>query len=914
MEAAPLLLRLFAVLVAARIAAEIAERFRQPAVLAEIAAGIIIGPSLLGLVHRDEALSLLAELGAILLLFEVGLHMDLVDLRRVGGASMRVAVIGVAAPMAGAFAVVRLVGVEGSAALFLAAAVTATSVGITARVFADMRALTTPEARTVLGAAVADDVIGLLILTIVLRVSSGGGLDAAGAAGVLGAALAFVVAGTAIAHWTVPRGLAVIAEKARADGTLLVGGVALALGLAGIASLAKLAPIVGAFVAGVAVASSSAADDLQRRLAPLGHLLIPIFFLSMGVDTALGAFTDAKAMAIAGVLLVVGLAGKIVAGLGVKRGTGDRVLVGIGMIPRGEVGLIFAALGLSGGILDAQQHAALILVVLLTTVVTPPLLRARTRHVRRAASAAVSPIEPPGGWLEITPGMVELSPLLGADPPPEAAPRIGLDAALACATRKPGPRLLSWLSTLPGESEGWDEDLRRRFVSLLLAGSARSWRFLELSGLLAALLPELDAALRRRVHDPFDLDPVGAIVWEDLSDLTAMIRGGIDPAVEVWERMQRRDLVVLAALARGAFDGKGSAEAATRFATGIGLPSEDAASVALLTADRHLLPAAAARLDLGAEDDVLEIAAHVGTKERADGLYVLAAAAATDPTQREAIRELWKLAGDALSHPELVGAAASDLVEVRREAAARALTPSMSFDEARAHLAEAPRRYVLSQDAPAIARHVRMTETRPVRGEVRLEAEPDGEPGAWVLHLAFIDRRGALAAVADAICTCGISIEDAMVSTWRGGIAVDVFRVTAEGRPDWDDVRSAVTSALERGAEPAIEPLDAAVAFDDRASPWHTIVELRAPDRRGLLARVASSLARAGAQIHQATAATRDGEAVDTFFVTGRRGGKLDPSEQRSVRAALAGKAVRRFRPLFAAREKEPVVADSLGE
>ncbi len=912
MEATPLLLRLVAVLVAARVAAEVAERFRQPAVLAEIAAGVLIGPSLLGLVHRDDTLTLLAELGAILLLFEVGMHMNLKDLRTVGGASLRVAFLGVAVPMALAFVVVRLVGVDGYAALFLAAAITATSVGITARVFADMRALTTSEARIVLGAAVADDVFGLLILTIVLRVSTGGGLDASAAAGVLAAALAFVVVGTAIAHWTVPRGLAIIAERARADGTLLVAGVALALGLAGIASWAKLAPIVGAFVAGVAVSSSASADDLQRRLAPLGHLLIPVFFLSMGVDTDLGEFTDGGALAIAGALLAVGVVGKLVAGLGVGRGTADRLLVGLGMIPRGEVGLIFAALGLSGGILDPRQHAALILVVLLTTVVTPPLLRARTDRIRRAAAAAVSPIEPPGGWLEITHDAVELSAILGADPPAEAAPAIALDAAIASADRKPGPRLMAWLSSLPPEPFAWDSDLRRRLVGLLLTGTGRSWRFLELSGILAVLLPDIDAALRRRVRDPFDLDPVGMIAWEELGELTAMIRAGADPAVDVWSRMGRRDLVILAALARGAFGGRGSLEAARRFATSIGLPSDDAAIIGGLTADRHLLPAAAARLDFGAEDDVLELAAHVGTRERAEGLYVLAAAGASDPSQREAVRELWKLLADALAHPELVGAAASDVVELRREATIEALAPTLSREAARAHLAEAPRRYLLSQDPEAIARHIRMTETRPVRGEVRLEAEPTQIPGEWTLHLAFIDRRGALAAVAGAITGAGVSIEEAVVSTWRSGIAVDVFRVTTQRPAAWDDVRVAVAAALDAGPPKGNGAIEAAVAFDDRASPWHTIVELRAPDRSGLLARVAAALSRAGAQIHLATVATRDGVAVDSFFVTGRRGGKLDAADQRSVLAALAGKPVRRLRPVLAGRDREP--AEARGE
>jgi Kef-type K+ transport system membrane component KefB len=250
-DAGPLLLRLFVVLVAARVAAELAERLRQPAVLAEIAAGIIIGPSLLGIVHRDEILSVLGELGAILLLFEVGLHMNIADLGRVGAAALRVALIGVLLPMAGAFGLMKALGVEGGAALFLAAAITATSVGITARVFADLRTLATPEARTVLGAAVADDVAGLLILTVVLRVVSGDGIGAATLAGVLGGALAFVVAGTAFATWLVPHVLKRINAGSRAEGTLLVTGVAIALGLAGVAEWAQLAPIVGAFAAGL---------------------------------------------------------------------------------------------------------------------------------------------------------------------------------------------------------------------------------------------------------------------------------------------------------------------------------------------------------------------------------------------------------------------------------------------------------------------------------------------------------------------------------------------------------------------------------------------------------------------------------------------------------------------------------------
>jgi Kef-type K+ transport system membrane component KefB/predicted amino acid-binding ACT domain protein len=892
-EAAPLLLRLAAVLAAARLAAEVAERLRQPAVLAEIAAGVLLGPSVLGVVRRDDVLSALAELGAILLLFEVGMHMRLGDLRRVGASSLRVALIGVALPMAAAYPVARGFGLGARPALFLAGALTATSVGITARVFADLRVLASPEARTVLGAAVADDVAGLLILTVVLRVATGDAVSPAMVAGVLGIALAFVVAGTGSAAWLLPRALGQVDRRARAEGTMLVGALAAALALAGVASLARLAPIVGAFVAGVAVAASPVRDDLERRLAPVAHLLVPIFFLSMGVDTRVHAFADPRALAVAAALAAVAVAGKVAAGLGVARGTADRLLVGVAMVPRGEVGLIFAALGLAGGAIDAEDHAALLVVILATTVVTPPLLRALVRRRRAAAAPGASPVEPPGGWLTLSAEEVELSPLLAAAPPLERAGLVGLEAALACATRRPGDRLTAWLASLPPEPLAWDEAMRHRFVALLLEGNARSWRFLRATGLLARLLPEVDRALARRAHDPFDLEGPGAPRLELLDDLRALLRREEDAAARLWRRMPRREAVLLAAFAASVFGD--DPQAASRLAAWIGLPEDEADLVRFLVAERHLLTAAAARLDAG-EEALLELAAHVGTRERAEGLAVLAAAGARDPAEREAVDEIWKLLADVLSHPELVGREATDLVEARRRAVLRALAGTVSPEVARQHLAEAPRRYLLSMDPEAVARHLRMTETPLARGEVRLEAEPGPEPGRWTVHVVFRDRRGALAAVAAAMAASGVSIDEAVVATWRNGVAVDVFRVRAPEGVDWEAVRHAVAARLERGPSEPREPVGATVSFDDRASPWYTIVEIRALDRRSLLARVAAALARAGAEIHAASVATRDGVAVDAFWVTGRRGGKLTAAEQEAVRAALEGRPVGRVR------------------
>ena len=193
MDTGDFLLRLALLFVCARVAAEAAERFRVPAVLAEIGAGILLGPSLFNIVPNSESLHFLGELGAVFLLLEVGLHMDLSELLGVGRAAMQVAWIGVIVPMAAAFVAMHAMGSTSAVALFLSAGITATSVGITARVFADMRTLASPEAQTVLGAAVADDVIGLLILTVVTRLASGGKVHVSSVVAIAAVGIAFVV-------------------------------------------------------------------------------------------------------------------------------------------------------------------------------------------------------------------------------------------------------------------------------------------------------------------------------------------------------------------------------------------------------------------------------------------------------------------------------------------------------------------------------------------------------------------------------------------------------------------------------------------------------------------------------------------------------------------------------------------------
>ena len=268
------------VLVFAKLAAEIAERVKIPAVVGEIIAGVLIGPSLLGLVDTSSALEVLAEFGVILLLLQVGMEMDIDELAAVGKASVSVAVLGVILPMIGGYAVGIALGQDSNTSLFLGASLAATSVGITARVFSDLGALTTVEARTVLGAAVADDVLGLVILTIVVKIVSSGSVSAGTIVGTIALAVGFLVVATVLGGRLGVVLFRWIQRNSRAAGTLVALALAFALFFAELADAAKLAPIVGAFVAGLALSRTESRERIARELTPVGYLFIPVFFLA----------------------------------------------------------------------------------------------------------------------------------------------------------------------------------------------------------------------------------------------------------------------------------------------------------------------------------------------------------------------------------------------------------------------------------------------------------------------------------------------------------------------------------------------------------------------------------------------------------------------------------------------------------
>jgi len=890
------LLEILVILIAAKAAAELAERIKVPAVLGEIVAGVLVGPSALGLVQAtgpgSGALRVLAEIGVILLLLEVGMGMDLGELGAVGRASLLVAVAGVVVPFAlGAGAVVAL-GEPGKTAIFVGAALTATSVGITARVFGDLKALSSVESRTVLGAAVADAVLGLVILTVVVRLVTEGSVSLGLITETLGLAVVFLVVTTVAGLTLAPRLFSGLRRFSRSPGTLIAVALAFTLAFAELAQLARLAPVIGAFLAGLALGRGREGDRIARELKPVGHLFIPVFFLQIGIDADLAALARPSVLGMAAVLLAVAVVGKLASVIGLVGSPGDRWLVGLGMLPRGEVGLIFAGIGLREGILGGDLYAALLLVVLATTLAAPPLLRARLQAVRAQRSSPAARPVPAGGWLVVTEGKV----VLQAVPPDFAALHVALQAAHLVADAAPDRSLLDWMGGLGDVPLRWDPAATKELLSLLRTGSTRSWRLLDANGVLERALPELALIVRHRQDDPFELDASHSLRWTLIERLHEMTVEEGDPAAAAeHERLVHPDWLLLAALlVDTAGDGPDEpVAAARRLVQRLGLGAGAEEEVALLVGERNLLRATLRRHDGLAQENVLRIATHLDRPERARALYLLSAALeGLEPWERERLDDLHTLIQATLARPELTGLQARNLVEARRQAALRLL----GGGPAAAALATAPRGWVVANEPAALAGHASLLARREGSGDPVVVSCEASDDGVQRLDVCAKDAPGLLARSAAALAGAGLDVAEACAGVWGREAAIQSFLVRAAAPLGADDLRQRLTAA-HASPPPSASAPDATVTWDDESSPWTTVCTIQAPDRTGLLAAFSAALARAGAQVQVARATTAaDGKACDHFEVTSQRGEKLHDGEKATVVAALAGETRSRVR------------------
>ena len=409
------LLTLVVVYTMSKLGGELSKRLDLPPVLGELVGGVIVGVSALHLLvfpetgamatdsaimttlqwlgHLDaeaithifqsqsEAISILAELGVIVLLFEIGLESDLRELGKVGYQAAIVAVIGVVAPFTlGAIGLIALFNIPVIPAVFAGAALTATSIGITSKVLSELGHLKSTEGQIIVGAAVIDDVLGIIVLAVVASLAKTGEVDLLNVIYLIISASAFLLGAILLGKFF-NKSFVGIADKLQTRGALLIPAFTFALAMAFLANVIHLEAILGAFAAGLVLDETDKRKELDQQVMPISDILVPIFFVTVGAKADLGVLnptvTENRAgLIIATFLIAVAIIGKVVTGWAVLGKPGiNRLAIGVGMIPRGEVGLVFAGIGSASGVLDKPLEAAIIVMVILTTFLAPPLLQ-----------------------------------------------------------------------------------------------------------------------------------------------------------------------------------------------------------------------------------------------------------------------------------------------------------------------------------------------------------------------------------------------------------------------------------------------------------------------------------------------------------------------------------------------------------
>lgn len=412
---AGVLLTLVVIYLASKIGGELSRSIDLPPVLGELLGGVVVGASALHLVmfsesgaaatdsnimtilqlinnitpaavtsifqSQSEIISMLAELGVIILLFEIGLESDLKELTKVGYQAAVVACIGVVVPFAaGTAGLIWLFHAPVIPAIFAGAALTATSIGITSKVLAELGQLKSAEGQIIVGAAVIDDILGIIVLAVVASLAKTGEIDILNVIYLIVSATAFLVGSILLGKYF-NSGFVGIANKLQTRGNLIIPALIFAFLMAFLANAIHLEAILGAFAAGLVLDETDKRKELDEQVKPIADILVPVFFVTVGAKVDLGVLNplvpeNRAGLVIATFLIVVAIIGKIITGWAVFGQDGiNRLAVGAGMIPRGEVGLVFAGIGAASGTLDKPLEAAIITMVILTTFLAPPLLR-----------------------------------------------------------------------------------------------------------------------------------------------------------------------------------------------------------------------------------------------------------------------------------------------------------------------------------------------------------------------------------------------------------------------------------------------------------------------------------------------------------------------------------------------------------
>lgn len=404
MSASDFLLILSLVLIVSKFFGEIAERFKQSAVLGELIAGVVLGAGALAIMPSSpsdagyQTFHLISELAVVVLLFEIGLETKLKEILKVGPVSLLVALAGIVAPFLLGFlsvytlAAYGIMGLDSGGVFLIAvtagATLTATSVGITARVLSDLRQLGSPEAKIIIGAAVIDDVVGLIILSLVSSLIEAHGAGVAGGVSpsqtaiIAGKAFGFLFLAITLGNLVVEKFFSFV-ESLRSRGALMVAALSVAFLYAYAGQyFADVAPIVGAFAAGLVIRKTHQFQEIENGLRNISDFLVPVFFVAVGAQVDVGVLNpfsegNSAVLAVAVALFVVAFIGKYASAFAAFGSDIRKNIIGIGMVPRGEVGLIFAQIGYNNGngVFDSRFFSAIVLTVMLTTFVVPPLLQ-----------------------------------------------------------------------------------------------------------------------------------------------------------------------------------------------------------------------------------------------------------------------------------------------------------------------------------------------------------------------------------------------------------------------------------------------------------------------------------------------------------------------------------------------------------
>ena len=377
---AAVLTDLFLVLLAAKLGDEVFKRIGQPAIVGEILGGVLVGPSVLGLVEVGEVLRVFSELGVVFLLFWVGLQTRLSEMRAVGRIAVAVGGAGVVLPFLAGIGFGLALGESTETSVFLGAALAATSAGITSATFLDLGIARSRAARTVLGAAVVDDILALILLSVAVGMAANGGVDADTIALALGVAIAFV-AFVALGGTRLLQSRPQLLEAPRFAESPLLPAVILCLGLAAFAANIGLAALIGAFLAGMIVAETKDHTAIEEEVRPLYSFFPPFFFAFIGIELDLGALLDGHALWLLAAITVLAAVTKLVPAYLAARGLGrtEAAIVGVGMVPRGEVGIVVASIGAAEGVVDAELFAVVVGMAVLTTLAAPFALRRLSR-------------------------------------------------------------------------------------------------------------------------------------------------------------------------------------------------------------------------------------------------------------------------------------------------------------------------------------------------------------------------------------------------------------------------------------------------------------------------------------------------------------------------------------------------------